>query len=194
MFLSQFSELRASLLHESRLVAIADLGTGAFSSRSMDDVISTSLVVSMRSPNCHPGSAIQAGPLTDPRRDAGKPLRRHAAVLAHETRFDFDPRAFVVIEGEPIVYWWPKELLHRYAAAPKVGAVAPVRQGMATTDNTRFLRQPWEPYHAAVWAKTYVDKAAVSSDRRWVPYIKGAAGAAWLESLSDLLNWKHHGA
>jgi hypothetical protein len=48
-------------------------------------------------------------------------------VLAQVGRHEFDPKGFAVIDGEPIVYWWSKEFLERYAAAPKLGEVAPVR-------------------------------------------------------------------
>ena len=48
--------------------------------------------------------------------------RKRAGLLAHVGRHEFDPRGFEVIEGEPIVYWWTKEFLKRYANAPKLGA------------------------------------------------------------------------
>jgi hypothetical protein len=179
MFLSQFTDLRRTLLSMTSVQALGDLGTGAFSSRSMDDVISTVLVIVRCSPPDDRSVAIQAGPLADPRRDAGKPARRQAALLSHVGRYDFDPRGFNVIEGEPIVYWWSKEFLSRYGRAAKLGDAAPVRQGAATSDNARFLRRPFELRDHA--------------GHGWAPYIKGGAGRAWYEPLNDVVRWEAKG-
>lgn len=197
MFLGQFAELRKELLHSFNLSAIGDLGTGAFSSRSMDDVISTSLVVFQRVVPLGSSTGLQAGPIADPRRDAGKPARRAAALLVQDGSHSFDPRGFEVIEDEPIVYWWPRGLLSEYATTPKFADVAPVRQGMATTDNTRFVRKPWETHVHAVLALRYgtvqVDTLAAVNGKPWVPYIKGAAGACWIESMDDVVSWSRNG-
>jgi hypothetical protein len=144
MFLQQFADLRRRLIHEHDLRAVADLGTGAFSSRSMDDVISTALVVVGSATGGSSAIAVKAAPLADPRRDAGKPVRRHCALLCQEEVYEFDPKGFKVIEGEPIVYWWTTDFLARYANAPKLGNVFEARQGLASSDNTRFLRKSWE--------------------------------------------------
>src|SRR5690606_19605199 len=97
--------------------------------------------------------------------------RKKAALLAQVGRYEFDPKGFEVIEGEPIVYWWTKEFLKKYAEAPKLGERTPARQGLITGDMTRFLRRPWE-----------VDRSVIitdgRTDGRWVPYIRGAAGRA----------------
>ncbi len=70
--------------------------------------------------------------------------RKRAGLLAQIGRHEFDPKGFAVIDGEPIVYWWSKEFLERYAKAPTIGRATAVRLGVRTSDNTRFLRVPWE--------------------------------------------------
>jgi hypothetical protein len=185
MFLGQFSELRHQLLATDRCSAMADLGTGAFSSRSMDDVITTALVVFQRSSPRSGSRAVQAGPIADPRRDAGKPARRQAALLSQEGVHEFDPRGFEVIEGEPIVYWWSKEFLAKYAAAPKLGQTSPARFGVTTGNNARFLRQVWEVPPQAVLVQRF-DAIPNEATRPYVPFVMGAAGRVWLEPLSDV--------
>ena len=73
--------------------------------------------------------AVQPTALDDKSYDRQRTSRKRAAVLAQVGRHEFDPRGFEVIEDEPIVYWWSKEFLARYAAAPKLASVAPVRTG-----------------------------------------------------------------
>ncbi|MBN2191667.1 MAG: BREX-6 system adenine-specific DNA-methyltransferase PglX [Polyangiaceae bacterium] len=191
MFLGQFAELRRMVLHQWHLTGIGDLGTGAFSSRSMDDVISTALVVLRNEASSGGSYGVQAGPLADPRRDAGKPARRQAALWAHENVYKFDPKGFEVIEGEPIVYWWRESELRDYSALPKLGDVAPVRQGSSTANNARFLRKPWEVRSGNTLRVVKNDGLPPTS--AWVPYVMGASGRCWFEDLSDVLQWKDHG-
>jgi Eco57I restriction-modification methylase len=190
MFLGQFADLRRHLLRDADVRGLADLGTGAFGSRSMDDVISTVMVVIRREHGDLESYGVQAAPLADPRRDAGKPARRRAALWCHETVFMFDPKGFEVIEGEPIVYWWTKDFLARYADAPKLGVQSPARFGANTGDNVRFLRRAWEvlPTLGSGWG---LEAARIAGT--WKPFVKGAAGKQWFEPWSDVVRWSHLG-
>lgn len=192
MFLSVYSDLREALLRTSDFRCLADLGTGAFSSRSMDDVISTGLIVIRRQAPSDESVAIQAAPLGDPLRDAGKPARRAAALLAQAGRFDFRTKKFEVIAGSPIVYWWQDAALDEYSQTPKVGELAPVRFGVNTGNNVRFLRKPWELRRGAVVLQKQaesVSKELLGAD--WVPFVGGAKGLAWLEPLREVLRYSH---
>lgn len=193
MFLAQFTSLRTHLLRSTTLRSLGDLGTGAFSSRSMDDVITTVLTVILRSSAGGQGSAIQAGPLSDPRRDAGKPQRRLAALLCHSERYEFDPRRFAVIEGEPIVYWWTKDFLDRYAKAPKLGDVSPGRKGLCTGADTRFTRKWWEVSLKDGSAALSFGFGRGGRPRRWVPSINGGEGLKWFEPLREVCPWEPAG-
>jgi len=181
MFIAQFKELREHLLEAHGVQGIGDLGTGAFSSRSMDDVITTVLAVTVKGTPTADSYALQAGPLTDPRRDAGKPGRRQATLLAQVGRHDFDPHRFKIIEAAPIVYWWSKSFLEEYGNAPKLGATAPARVGLQTGDNLRFVRFAWELPRNAIAARSATD--------RWASLIKGAEGRSWVEPVTFAVNW-----
>lgn len=193
MFLGQFTDLRQEILREADLRALADLGTGAFSSRSMDDVISTALVTIRRAPSDEHACAVQAAPLADLRRDAGKPLRRTTALVCQESVHEFDPKRFAFIEGHPIVYWWTKEFLEKYASTPKYGETTPARQGITTGNNQRFLRAPWEVRHRDALLVRFGQPVPAPISRRWVPVVKGAEGRAWMEPVSELLDWERSG-
>ncbi len=191
MFLGQFADLRRHLLKTDDLRSVGDFDRGAFD-EVPNEVLAVCVPVFRRA--CHPGVvsvATQPTPLTDKSYDRQRTNRKRAAVLAHVGRHEFDPRGFGVIEGEPIVYWWSKEFLGKYAAAPKLGEMAPVRQGLITSDNARFVRRWWEVPRSHLLATR---KALGLSDiRMWVPYIKGAAGRRWFEPLTDVVNWSNNG-
>jgi hypothetical protein len=149
----------------------------------MDDIISSaSSVIRRAATSSIPSVAIKAAPLADPARDSSKPLRRHAALHTQSERFSFYPRALTVVPDWPLVYWWLESELVAYKTAPLIGSTAPARQGLATANNARFLRKPWE-----------VRLAGDDDTTQWVGYIKGAAGRGWLEPLDDVLAWAHDG-
>src|SRR5690606_20818411 len=131
--------------------------------------------------------ALQPTRPDDRSRGSGYTRRKRAALLAQVGRYEFDPKGFEVIEGEPIVYWWTKEFLKKYAEAPKLGEVASVHLGISTADNVRCLRRPWEV------ARPTLERVSTGHFRArfegWVPTIKGAAGAAWFEPLAQVLSW-----
>src|SRR5690606_23836326 len=80
--------------------------------------------------------AIQPTPLDDRSRAGGRTARKRAAMLAHVGRYEFDPKGFAVIEGEPIVYWWTTQRLALFAKTRPLKTVAPSMKGICTGDNT----------------------------------------------------------
>lgn len=191
MFLGQFAELRKEVLHAHDLRMLGDVDRGAFAD-ILDEVVSATMAVVRRGAHDgEPAIAIQPTALSDNARDSERTKRKRAALLTQVGRYEFDPRGFEVIEGEPIVYWWTKEFLRKYEEAPKLGEVAPVRQGLITSDNTRFVREFWELAPARLVVSR--GSVALSEINGWVPYIKGAAGRSWFEPLSDAVLWAKNG-
>jgi hypothetical protein len=178
MFIKQFSALRAHVLTSGGLQTLADLGTGAFQERSMDDVISTSLVVCWASARTSVSTAVKAAPTSDPRRDAGKPARRRASLAAQEEVHQFKPESLKVVPEWPLVYWWSESRLSNYALYPKIGETAPARFGLTTGNNTRFVRRTYE---------------VRPSDPAWVPYVFGAEGQRWVDRGDTVLRWAAKG-
>jgi hypothetical protein len=191
MFLSQFSEVRQQLLRGSDLRVLADLGTGAFGSRSMDDVISTVLVV-LRAmlPKNVASVAIQAAPLSDPRRDAGKPARRRAALAVGDGRHEFSATAFRSVPGEPLVYWWTPDRIARFHGR-LLGSIAPAMKGLCTGDNARFTVL----WHEIPRDRIHLSRCAAepSANKPWAATIKGGEGREWLEPLTELVRWRSAG-
>jgi hypothetical protein len=191
MFLGQFAELRNGLLKTADLRLIGDVDRGAFEDVP-DEVLATVMSVFRRRPPSKEGVALQPTAPEDRSRDSGRTARKRAAILAQVGRFEFDPRGFEVIEGEPIVYWWSKEFLSRYAAAPKLGDVAPVRLGLSTSDNARFVRYVWEVRQGDVSARGTLLRGYLQEDG-WRPLVTGARGTAWLVPLTHVLRWSCDG-
>ncbi|WP_129347584.1 BREX-6 system adenine-specific DNA-methyltransferase PglX [Sorangium cellulosum] len=190
MFLGQFEALRCHVLENHRLV-LGDLGWGAFELMT-DNPVTMSII--QRGIKGSPSVAMCP---TDPTARIRTDEHRRglaAALLAQAGRYEFDPKGFEVIEGEPIVYWWTKEFLDQYAKAPKFKNVSPGRFGLITSDNVRFLRRPWELAHLAIAAKqNLATSSADHTSTPWAPFVNGAKGACWMEPLDEVCLWESEG-
>ena len=192
MFLNQFRELREALLRENHLRAILDLDSGAFEEVSAAQVVlSVACSIFLRSRPDRSATALRPTP-TDDRASTGMTNRKRAGLLAQVGRYEFDPRGFEVIDGEPIVYWWSKEFLAKYSAAPKQGTAAPARKGLCTGDDGRFTRLWWEPLLPRVQRLRF-GTAGMAAAEKWVPTVKGGKGRRWIEPLVDLMEYEHAG-
>ena len=184
MFLGQFTELRKALLSHHGLL-LGDLGWGAF--EQMTDNPVTMSVIWRSRPSNNSFAVCPGSPTARNRTDENRRALA-AGLLAQVGRYEFDPKGFEVIEGEPIVYWWSKEFLRRYATTPKLGASAPVRTGVCTSDNMRFLRRTWE-----LGGKGSALSVDESSRVPWTPFVSGAKGVVWFDRNSEVCRWLANG-
>ena len=191
MFLGQFKDLRRRILRTRDLRVLGDVDRGAFEDVP-DEILATVMsVVRLSTPSRLPASAIQPTPRLDHSRDSLRTARKRAALLAHVGRSEFDSKGFESIDGQPIVYWWSKELLERYAGCPKLGVITPAQNGLSTQNNVRFLRKPWETHRATL----FVSRGSCRPGRQhsWFPYIKGGEGDEWCEPLNWVVPWYESG-
>ncbi len=181
MFTAQFAPLREALLGGGRLDLLADLGAGAFS-HIRGQVVSVAMSLLWRLPPGGTATSVSVTAHTDP---ASK-----AAALRHATGRPFSVQALSAIAGWPLLHRWSAADVQRYLSAPLLGDVVTTRQGMATGDNARFLRKIWEVRREDVALARF---GQPRPERRWVPYVKGAAGREWLEPVEDVLDWADDG-
>jgi hypothetical protein len=121
------------------------------------------------------------------RRLRGRPDRK----TAHA--YDYAPTDFAALPGGPWVYWISPSIRKLFRTLPALGDVAELRQGLATTDNGRFLRFVWEiPRGDVGWTCRSLAEA-VESDKKWFPYMKGGGYRKWYGCREYLVNWDRDG-
>lgn len=96
------------------------------------------------------------------------------------------------IPGAPIGYWASASLISGFDS-PKISEIAPSKQGMATSDNDRFLR---------FWHEVATDMLALgcasaeeskTRNEKWYPYNKGGEFRRWFGNNEYVVNWKNDG-
>ena len=101
---------------------------------------------------------------------------------------------FEAIPGSPIVYWLSEKMRSCFSEHPPLQEVAQPRQGLATTENARFLRSWWEVSRdrCCFTARSTTDTFGFA--HRWYPHNKGGNFRKWWGNQEHLVNWENDGA
>ena len=109
---------------------------------------------------------------------AGALLR---AVRGDERRgFSLDPKCFSKVPGSPFAYWVSSHIRDLFSRLPRLDKSAGlVRVGVATGDDTRFLRLWWEVSDAR--------------PNHWRPLAKGGVFSRFYADLPLVVDWRRDG-
>lgn len=77
-------------------------------------------------------------------------------------------------------YACPASAVKLFQHLPHLENITEVRQGLATTDNERFLRYAW-------------DVLPTEINKTWFPYVKGAGSQRWFSPILNVVDWKNSG-
>ena len=193
MFLSSYAKLRVSLLAHQQIASMLHLGARAFDSIGGEVVSSTAFVLSNK-PSKRAGSFVR---LVDGNSEAEKVSELRAALDARTSESDFYQASgsdFASIPGTPIVYWLSEKMRGSFATGNPLSEVANLRQGLATADNNRFLREWWEVSQERSAFGCTSREEAVASGARWFPYNKGGEFRKWYGNQEHVVNWEDDGA
>ncbi|MFZ2577144.1 MAG: BREX-1 system adenine-specific DNA-methyltransferase PglX [Lactococcus hircilactis] len=99
---------------------------------------------------------------------------------------------FNKIQGAPISYWASEKDLDNFEYS-KLGEIAEPRLGMATADNTRFLRMWFEVSLENIGFSVHDRREAKNSLKKWFPYNKGGEYKKWYGNNEYVVNWENDG-
>ena len=175
---SKYETFRHRLLSEHAISSMADLGAGAFDSIG-GQVVSTATFVlnNLQSPRLR-GVYVD---LTAASGEEGKSsiLRDTVVGASKNFRHVAEGEAFSKIPGSPIVYWISSHELTSFIELRSLSEIADFRQGMATTDNGKFLRQWSELSITEIVFDAESSSDPKIEDKYWFPYNKGGGNRRW---------------
>ena len=100
---------------------------------------------------------------------------------------------FKKIPGSPIAYWVSNQIFELFNQGIQLGEIIPVRQGLATADNNRFLRS-WPEVNQNKCGYGFKNRnKAILSGKKWFPYNKGGEFRKWFGNNENLVNWEFDG-
>ncbi|RWZ42740.1 BREX-1 system adenine-specific DNA-methyltransferase PglX [Lactiplantibacillus plantarum] len=100
---------------------------------------------------------------------------------------------FGKIPGSPIAYWASQQLIRDFETGRLLSKFVDPRQGLATADNNRFLRQWFEVAYSSIKFDARSIEESISSRKKWFPYNKGGAYRKWYGNYDYIVNWENDG-
>ena len=190
MFLGSFEELRRRILSSAPPVTMAHLGERAFVSIGGEVVSTTAFILEQgRSPerqSCYLR-------LVEGSSEAEKEELLAEAVRGSAPRFTLTARELASVPGARIAYWLSPAMLRVFAEGSPLGEIAAPKQGLATADNSRFLRHWFEVSRDKSCFTAASREEAAASGAKWFPHLKGGAFRKWWGNQEYVINWEHDG-
>ena len=165
MFLSSYEKLRVKL-GQRNIVNMAHLGARAFAEIGGEVVQSTAFVMRSGHISGYKGVFVRLV-------DIGDAEGKEREFLNGEHRHVADGDDFAKIPGMPVAYWVFKKVFGIFSERKYTKDYVFFRQGMATSDNNRFLKIWHEVLHERIGFNIGGLEEAKNSKLKWFPYNKG---------------------
>jgi len=186
MFLSSYEAMREKLLQYRTIQTMAHLGARAFPEISGEVVQTTAFVMQSKHLD---GFKPVFFRLVDTAQDS-----KEIELKADLNRFDSTVQDdFKKIPGSPVAYWVSDKIRDAFEQAETIGDIAQPRQGLATSDNDRFLRLWYEPNWGKIGFNKPTRELARTSACKWFPYNKGGSFQKWYGNNTYVINWQNDG-
>ena len=190
MFISSFASLRQRLCNSINIMSMSHLGVGTFEDLNSKVVQSVSFVFQKRIDQNYIGTynrLFERNGLYEDNNEKALWLRTGTH------RYYAQQINFHKIPGSPIAYWISRRLYDAFENGILLKELAHPKKGLATTDNSRFLRM-WFEISAEQMAIGYKSKlSALQSGCKWFPLNKGGEFRKWYGNKQYLINWYDDG-
>ena len=185
MFLSRYENLRGRLQNED-LVNMAHLGARAFEEIGGEVVQTTTFI--LRKSHTERVKGVYCR-LVEPTTQQGK----EDMFVAGENRYTAEQGNFSKIPGSPVAYWLSNQILDMFVSCDTIGDYSDPRQGLATSDNNRFLRFWYEVPRNEESFNTKSRNAALNSKCKWFALTKGGEYRKWYGNNYYVVDWENDG-
>ena len=185
MFLSSYENLRKKLMQKTT-VNMAHLGARAFDEIGGEVVQTTAFVMTGHIKD-YKGTYAR---LVD---TVGENEKRDL-FLSGDKRFAAKQENFSKIPGSPVAYWVSENFIRAFENGRLLGEIASSKQGIATADNNRFLREWYEVNVEKILFDCSTHEESKTSPEKWYPYNKGGEFRKWYGNNDYVVNWQYDGA
>lgn len=185
MFISMFEELRKNILDNFNIDTMLHTGANTFEELNSFNVLACAFCIK-KTNNFHAGIYIK---LTDYLTPKDKILN----INNINNIFVVNQNEFLSVVGQPFVYWMTDNERNIFKSNRTVRDYGEIKQGMATSDNKRFLRYWTEVNYNKIGFNMSSNEQAYISKKKWFPYNKGGDFRKWYGNNELVVNWDNNG-
>ncbi len=189
MFISSHEDLRKHLLNHQTLTTLAELPLSGFTGATVQ-------ICAFAFRNHHianfKGGFIR---LLDFKGPAAMEIRAAEAIANTNCGWFYRASSddFKKITGSPIAYGVGEGIFKMLETADRLGSIAEPRMGLATGDNSKYVRLWHECDKHNIGFSMENRKTAKESGLRWFPYCKGGAYRKWYGNNEYVVDWHDDG-
>lgn len=190
MFIKSYEKLRGYIINSKSIDSLVQMAKGAFYKEATVDVCTFVL---------KNGKSIQKSlyfRLTDFKGDMDVQKEKVLEALKEKSCdyfYETDEQNFSEIPGSPIAYWVSNNLLNSFKRGEALKLKGDTRQGMATSDNKRFLRLWFEVDENKIGLNCLNAQEAKRIQKKWFPYNKGGEFRKWYGNIEYVINYENDG-
>ncbi|PFG07776.1 BREX-1 system adenine-specific DNA-methyltransferase PglX [Bacillus sp. es.034] len=185
MFLTSYEKLRKEIISNRTIYNLVHLGARAFEEINGEVVQSTTFV--LRNINIEEFNGIYVR-LVESETALQKQKEFNSA-----KRYKFEQENFMKLPGSPISYWISENIRNAFLKFDNILDVGDPKQGMATSDNDRFLKRWFEVDFYKVGFNIKSNEESLKSKNRWFPYNKGGSYRKWFGNNEFVVDWEENG-
>ncbi len=186
MFLSSFEKIRKYMLSNFCIDSLLDFGTELFDGKVGHNPITA--WVNRNNLMDYRMTAIRLVDYCYSRRDEKEP-----EFFKNSNRYIAEQDNFSQIPGSPIAYWVSETMLRAFKKGKLLEKLADTRLGMATANNSRFVRCWYEVKNSTIGFGCGTREESVQSKRTWFPYNSGGEYRRWYGNFENVVNWENDG-
>ncbi len=190
MFIKSYEKLRRYIITNHSITTLVQMAKGAFFSEATVDVCA--FVIQCQTTD-REGIYFRLEAFSGNMDDQNEKLVEALADPSCNYKYCASSSLFKNLPGMPIGYWAGEQLLKAFKTGHALETNASPRQGLATTDNNKYLRHWYEVDHRRI-GFGLDKKAAMTSDIKWFPYNKGGEFRKWYGNQDYIVNYQHDGA
>ena len=185
MFISMYESLRKYILENFEIETMIHTGANTFEELNSFNVLAVAFCIRKKLNSKH-GKYIK---LTE----YHTPLQKIRNFKNEKNAYLINQRDFFSVVGQPFVYWMTNNERNIFKENKTIREYGDIKQGMATSDNRRFLRFWTEVDINKIGFNIKNNEEAINSGKKWFPYNKGGNYRKWYGNNELVVNWESNG-
>lgn len=184
--LKSYEAMRKDILKQHHVSCLVQLARGAFFGEATVDVCAFVLGQEARN---NAGVYYDLGAFRAGLEAQELALLMALSDLTVDYRYEQMPDFFLHLKGSPLAFNLKNDCIDLLNNCPHISSIAQAKQGMATTENARFLRQWYELPKNRIDFEATSTADAKSRGFRWFPYNKGGLYRLWYGNMRYVVDY-----
>ena len=190
MAIKSYEELRKYIITNCSVSSLVQLSHGSFNEIACVDVCSFIITKEKNSKGNYIKLSDISGDLNSQRVAFLNTIKNND----DEHLFKIDTKSISSVPGYPFTaFSFSKKILNCFSAGKLLQDVAFPKQGLATSDNNKYLRLWYEVKNNNIYFDCKSHDESLESMKKWYPYNKGGIFRKWYGNNDYVVNWFHDG-